>query len=319
MVWNVAPPDRDAAARLGAALRLSPLAAQLLLNRGVDAPEAARRFLTPRLGELRPPDGDEPMAGFGVAVERLERALTSHETVGVFGDYDVDGVTSCALLTHFLRATGGRTVARVARREAGYGFGTDDVRAFDEAGCAVVVTCDLGTSDHEALAEARRRGVDVIVVDHHQVPDREPEALALLNPHQAGCRFPFKGLASVGVAFYLAAALRTRLRARAFSSLPDPRSLLDLVAVGTVADLAPLRDENRILVAAGVRHLQSTGGRPGLRALAQIVGLDEGIRRASDLGVRLGPRLNAPGRLGSAEAALALLLADDEAQASALA
>jgi single-stranded-DNA-specific exonuclease len=319
MEWVVAPGDRDGAAKLGGVLGLSPLAAQLLLNRGIADPELARRYLDPRLADLRRPDGELPMKGFAQAVDRLERALTQNETIGLFGDYDVDGVTSCAVLAIFLREAGARVVPRVASRNAGYGFGVADVAAFHDAGCALVVTSDCGTSDHEALAEARRRGVEVIIVDHHQVPDREPEALALLNPHQPGCRFPFKGLASVGVAFYLAAALRTRLRTRAWQRLPDPRLLLDLVALGTVADMAPLTDENRILVSIGVKLLRSSGGRPGLRELARIVGLEDGVRRASDLGSRLGPRLNAPGRLGAAQLALDLLLADDPAHAAELA
>ncbi|HEX8951678.1 MAG TPA: DHHA1 domain-containing protein, partial [Polyangia bacterium] len=174
-----------------------------------------------------------------------------------------------------------------------------------------------GTSDHEALAAARARGVDVIIVDHHQVPERDPDALALINPHQASCRFPFKGLASVGVAFYLAAALRTRLRAAGFATLPDPRALVDLVAVGTIADLAPLTDENRILVHHGLARLR-TQPRPGLAALARAAGLDGGVQRTTDISLRLAPRLNAPGRLGDAQPSLDLLLADaDNAEARA--
>jgi len=308
-LWEVKPVDWDRARALARALSLSPVTAQLLINRGVDDPERARRFLSPRLAELRRPDGEQPMAGFAVAVDRLARALAERQTIGIFGDYDVDGVTSCALLASFLGDAGGRVVARVARRDAGYGFGVDDAARFADAGCAVVVTCDCGTSDHDALAAARARGLDVIVVDHHQVPERDPDALALINPHQASCRFPFKGLASVGVAFYLAAALRTRLRAAGFATLPDPRALVDLVAVGTIADLAPLTDENRILVHHGMQRLR-TQPRPGLAALARAAGLDEGVQRAADISLRLAPRLNAPGRLGDAQPSLDLLLAD---------
>jgi single-stranded-DNA-specific exonuclease len=290
--WILSTPDPARASELAGALGLSQLTAQLLINRGIADPERGRRYLEPRLADLRRPD---EMAGFARAVERLDRALAGGETVGIFGDYDVDGVTSCALLTTFLRGVGGRIVPRVARRDAGYGFSTAEVSAFADAGCALIVTCDLGTSDHEALADARARGIEVIVVDHHQVPDREPDAL-LLNPHQPSCRFPFKGLASVGVAFYLAAALRTRLKARG--------------AVGTVCDMAPLTDENRILVHHGVEKLKRDP-RPGLRALAFIAGLDQGVRRTADIGLRLGPRLNAPGRLGAAQLALDLLLSDE--------
>jgi single-stranded-DNA-specific exonuclease len=316
--WVVAPGDRERSSELSALWGVSPLTAQLLLNRGIADPEKGRRYLEPRLADLRRPDGEQPMSGFERAVGRLESALVASETVGVYGDYDVDGVTSCALLTLFLRDAGGRIVPRVARRDAGYGFGVDDVQAFQDAGCAVIVTCDLGTSDHDALAAARARKIDVIVVDHHQVPEREPDLLALLNPHQPGCRFPFKGLASVGVAFYLAAALRTRLRGRGRTDLPDPRELLDLVAVGTVADMAPLTDENRILVHAGLQRL-ARQSRPGLAALCAIAGLPDGVRRAADISLRLSPRLNAPGRLGAAQTSLDLLLAPDRARAEELA
>jgi single-stranded-DNA-specific exonuclease len=305
--WILSPSDPLRASELAGALGLSPLTGQLLLNRGIADADRARKYLEPKLADLRRPD---EMAGFQRAVERLDAALSAGQTIGIFGDYDVDGVTSCALLTSFLRDVGGRIVPRVARRDAGYGFSPAEVAAFAEAGCALIVTCDLGTSDHEAMAAARERGIDVIVVDHHQVPDREPELLALINPHQPACRFPFKGLASVGVAFYLAAALRTRLKARGRPG-PDPRLLLDLVAVGTVCDMAPLTDENRILVHHGLYKLIHAP-RPGLRALARIAGLEEGVRRTADIGLRLGPRLNAPGRIGAAQLALDLLLAGEQ-------
>lgn len=313
--WIVRTPDRDRAHALARALAISPVTAQLLINRGVDEPERARRYFEPRLGELRRPDGDAPMAGFAVAVERLARALSAGETIGLFGDYDVDGVTSCALLATFVRDAGGRVVPRVARRERGYGFGPDDAALFADAGCAVVVVCDCGTSDHDGLAAARARRLDVVVVDHHQVPERDPDALALINPHQRTCRFPFKGLASVGVAFYLAAALRTRLRAAGWPTLPDPRALTDLVAVGTIADLAPLTDENRILVRHGLLRLREAP-RPGLAALIRAAELDDGVRRAADVGLRIAPRLNAPGRMGDAQPALELLLAEDDERAA---
>ena len=311
--WIIAPSEQQKASELAHRLGTLPLVGQLLLNRGLDSPERADRYLMPRLGQLRRPDGDLAMAGFSAAVQRLLTALGERETIGVFGDYDVDGVTSCALLVTFLRSAGGVVAERVARRDAGYGFGVADVAAFSEAGCALVVTCDCGTSDHEALAEARLRNIEVIIVDHHQVPEQRPDALALINPHQVDCQFPFKGLASVGVAFYLAAAIRTRLR-EAGQDAVDPRQLLDLVAIGTVADMAPLTDENRILVSAGLREL-AQGRRPGLRALSQLVQLPSGVRRSSDIGMRIGPRLNAPGRLGDAQLALDLLLCDSDATA----
>lgn len=310
----VRPADPRRARLLAERLGLRHLTAQLLINRGVKDEQEARRFLDPRLNDLRPPEGPLPMAGFALAVERLKRAVLDREVIGIFGDYDVDGITTCALLTDFLNRAGANVSPRVARRGDGYGFGKADAYDLAAVGCSLIVTGDCGTSDHETLTLCRGMGIDVIVVDHHQVPERPPEALALLNPHQPGCAFPFKGLASVGVAFYLAAALRTRLRTAGWPHLPDLRDFLDLVAVGTIADLAPLSDENRVLVHAGLKELKRCQ-RPGLRALCEIVGLDEGASCASDVAFRLAPRLNAPGRLGDASEALSLLIETDQRKA----
>ncbi len=312
--FSVRPADLRRARLLGERLGLRHLTAQLLINRGIVEEQEARRYLDPRLADLRPPEGALPMAGFGLAVERLKRAVLDREVIGIFGDYDVDGVTTCALLSDFLNRAGATVSPRVAHRGEGYGFGKGDAHDLAAAGCSLIVTGDCGTSDHDTIRYCRDLGVEVIIVDHHQVPDRPCEALALLNPHQPGCAFPFKGLASVGVAFYLAAALRTRLRAAGWPHLPDVRDFLDLVAIGTIADLAPLLEENRILVHSGLRELRRCQ-RPGLRALCEIVGLNDGPGSASDVAFRLAPRLNAPGRLGDASEALFLLIETDQRKA----
>ncbi|MEO6951139.1 MAG: single-stranded-DNA-specific exonuclease RecJ [Polyangia bacterium] len=320
MVWQIAEEDLAATRVLVEALGVSTTLARLLVNRGHANPARAQRFLNPRMADLRRPDGEHEMSGFAVAVQRLVRAIETGEVIGLFGDYDVDGVTSAALLARVLRRSGGTVVMRVAEREAGYGLSPDTVRTLHGEGARVLVTCDCGTSDHDAIATAVELGVDVIVVDHHQVPDLsagEPGWLALINPHQPRCHFPFKGLASVGVAFYLAAALRTALVARGRTAA-DPREELDLVAIGTICDLAPLTDENRILVHAGLQRLR-TSPRPGLAALGVVAGFDLSTLRATDVGMRIGPRLNAPGRLGSASLALELLLAPDAKEAHRLA
>ena len=312
--WVLQPADLPRAPALARALSVSPVTAQLLINRGIDEPEQARRFLAPRLAELRRPDGDAPMAGFAVAVERLARALAARETVGIFGDYDVDGVTSCALLAALPRATPAAASSRAspAATPATASASTTPTR-FADAGCAVVVTCDCGTSDHEALAAARARGVDVIVVDHHQVPERDPDALALINPHQPSCRFPFKGLASVGVAFYLAAALRTRLRD---ARLADAARSARAASISSPSAPSPIWRRSPTRTASSCTTACSACAqppRPGLAALGRVAGLDDGVQRAADISLRLAPRLNAPGRLGDAQPALELLLADDRA------
>ena len=314
IAWELAAPDEALVRGLATALRLRPLTARVLVVRGLHAPAEVTRFLNPRLADLRPPDG---IADLGRALERLVLALSRGERLGVFGDYDVDGVTSAAVLTLGFRALGGEVVPRVAHRQKGYGLGVGEVEAFVADGCRVLVTADCGTSDLPALERAVELGLDVVVIDHHQVPEGTSKAYALINPHRSDDGFPFKGLASCGLAFYLVAALRTRLggeRAARF----DPRELLDLVALGTVADLVPLKDENRILVAAGLRGLAGRR-RPALRALCELAKVNEGAATAEDIAFRLAPRLNAAGRLGAAQLALDLLLADKESEVARLA
>jgi len=302
LAWHAPSIDESKAAALAAAMRIRPLTARLLVARGIAEADLAARFLAPRLANLRPPEG---VADLPRAIERIAAALGAGEIIGVFGDYDVDGVTTAAILTSALRAFGGTVVPRAASRHAGYGLGVDDVGRFAAAGCRLLVTGDCGTSDHEALRAARASGIDTIVIDHHELPEGETAAYALVNSRRPDDTFPFKGLASCGVAFYLTAALRTRL-ASAF----DPRELLDLVALGTIADMVPLMAENRILVAAGLERL-SLRKRPGLAALAVRAELPGGPITAHDAAFRLTPRLNAAGRLGEAQLALDLLLAGD--------
>jgi single-stranded-DNA-specific exonuclease len=311
--WQAPDINEELAVALAAELGVRRLTARILVARGMGQPALATRFLTPRLADLRPPVG---MADLDRALDRLTDALAGKQRIAVFGDYDVDGVTTAAILTTALRAFGADVIPRVASRQAGYGLGVEDVNRFADEGCAVLVTGDCGTSDHEALAQGRARGLDIIVIDHHQVPSGEQLSYALINPHRTDDLFPFKGLASCGVAFYLAAALRSRLRAAAGGF--DPRELLDLVALGSVADMVPLTDENRILVAAGLRTLAAKK-RPGLNALCTLANVPDGPLSAEDISFRLTPRLNAAGRLGAAQLSLDLLLAATPEEAARLA
>jgi single-stranded-DNA-specific exonuclease len=311
--WEAVTVDDQVVVTLAGELKVRPLTARILVGRGIGDAAMAAKFLSPRLADMRPPEG---MADLPKAVERLVAALGGAETIGVFGDYDVDGVTTAAVLASTFRALGGKVIARCASRDAGYGLGTDDVARFAAEGCTVLVTGDCGTSDHDALRAARERGIDVVVIDHHQLPEGESTAYALINPRRPDDGFPFKGLASCGVAFYLAAALRSRLRER-FPAF-DPRELLDLVALGTIADVVPLVDENRILVTHGLRTL-SARKRPAITALAAKAELNGPAITGHDVGFRLAPRLNAAGRLGEAQLALDLLLAPDARTAERLA
>ena len=305
--------DEALVSKLAGALRVRPATARCLVGRGVTEPRDAQGFIDPRLAALRPPTG---LAGMSRAVSRIADAVVGGRRIGVFGDYDVDGVTTAALLTGFLRSVGATVEVAVARRDAGYGFTAPAAADFAARGCEVIITGDCGTSDLDAIAVAAARGVDVIVVDHHTVPpaDTPHPALALVNPHRADSTFPFRGMASVGLAFYVAAAVRTELRERRHfergRAEPDVRDLLDLVALGTIADLVPLSSENRILTALGLRRLQSRV-RPGVAALLAAAGVTEEREvDARTVAWKLAPRINAPGRLGAATPSLALLLAD---------
>ena len=315
--WRLRPADEDSVPGLAAALGMRGLTARILAARGLATVEVATRFLSPRLSDLRPPEG---IADLERAVDRILVAAARMEKVAVFGDYDVDGTTTAAILVLLLRALGLEVVACMAKRASGYGFSPGDATILLEQGCTLILTGDCGTSDHEALAQCRSRGVEVIVIDHHHVPSGESPAFALLNSQRTDDTFAFKGLASCGVAFYLAAAVRTRLRTDGNPKADglDPRAWLDLVALGTIADLVPLKHENRILVSAGLRELSALR-RPGLAALAESAGLVPGSVGTGEVSFRLAPRLNAAGRLGDAQVALELLLAKDLPRARELA
>lgn len=319
---TVQDPDQQVVSRLRQDLGIHEVTACCLVTRGVSEAHDARAFLEPRLSALRPPDG---LAGLSEALPRLILAAQAGETVGVFGDYDVDGVTTAALLAEALESFGMKAVCRVASRHAGYGFGVPDAMALVDAGCSLIIAGDCGTSDLDAIEAATERGVPVIVIDHHTVPsaDTTHPALALINPFRPDSSFPFQGMASVGLAFYVMGALRTALRkADHFKGRirePNVCDWLDLVALGTIADLVPLSEENRIMTTEGLRRLAERK-RPGVAALLEMAG----VKRADKIdeqtvGWKLGPRLNAPGRLGDAQPSLDVLRAPDQYSAQAAA
>lgn len=319
MRWILRQPDPAKVRQLANELSLHPIAARILVSRGLDNPAEAERFLSSSLGDLPDPF---TMKGMDRAVERLIRALRQQEKVVVYGDYDVDGVSSSAMLVSFLRELGGKADYYIPHRlDEGYGLNPQAVDALVADGAQLIVTVDCGVTAVEEVERATRAGVDVLVVDHHQTPPTLPKAYSMLNPHQPGCAFEFKDLCAAGVTFFLLIALRKQLRDEGFfSERPEPRLVdwLDLAALGTVADVVPLVGANRILVMHGLRQLE-LGRRIGIEALKQVARLRPGPVNAGQIAFQLGPRINAAGRLDNAGTAVELLLCDDPLVADDLA
>lgn len=319
MRWELLP-EEEGAAELAASIGCHGIVAGILYRRGVRTAEEAQRFLHPRLADLPDP---ALLAGIGPAVERIAQAIDAGERITAYGDYDVDGVTSTTLLVSFLRACGADVDFYVPHRLGeGYGLNLDAVATLAARGTRLLVTLDCGVTAVAEVDEAIRLGVDVVVVDHHTTPAELPRAAAILNPWQPGCAYPTRHLCAVGVAFLLCAALRRRLREDGrFANRQEPnlKSFLDLVALGTIADVVPLTGANRLLVREGLEVL-ARSRRPGIRALKRVAGLpEEGAITAGQVGWRLGPRINAAGRLDDAGRAVELLLCEDPMRAERLA
>lgn len=309
--WSMAPAQPALTEVLARGAGVSSLFAQCLLNRGYSEPVAIREFLEPRLKSLRDPFLLPNMAA---AVDRLLVARERGEQIVIFGDYDVDGVSSTALLLEVLSRLGWKVQPYLPHRfDEGYGLSRDGVaNCLDRFPVELLLAVDCGSTAVETIAWLRERRIDVIVLDHHQVSNPPPAAVALVNPQLAAPDAPsFRELCSAGLAFKLAHALVKRGRELDLPGTSDfdLRPLLDLVALGTIADIVPLRGENRILVSAGLQRLDQTT-RPGLVALKEIARVGSPVK-PHDVGYLLGPRLNAAGRLENAAEALELLIATD--------
>ncbi len=304
--------DDAAVTALASELHLPPAICELLIRRGFGTAESAKRYLRPRLDQLHDP---ALMLGMTTAVERLVRAIRGGERIVVHGDYDVDGMSSTAVLVRTLRTLGGEAVPFIPRRiEDGYDLTMAGVDAAIAAGATVLVTCDCGTNALAPVEAACNAGIDVIITDHHLPSGPLPKCLAVLNPKQGGCDYPDDDLAAVGIAFKLALAL-TRAMGRDENEV---YKLLDLVALATIADVAPLRGENRVLARAGLKVMKESPN-PGLRALMRSSGLEGKPLNAGRIGFVLAPRLNAVGRLGHALRGVELLMSESEHEANEIA
>ncbi|MBF0562929.1 MAG: single-stranded-DNA-specific exonuclease RecJ, partial [Alphaproteobacteria bacterium] len=294
------------------------LIARVMIGRGV-ALDAAPGFLSPTLRELLPDPAH--LLDMNLAVERLTRAVMTNETIAIFGDYDVDGATSTALLMQFFEAVGGRVILYIPDRIAeGYGPNAVAMALLREQGANVVVTVDCGVSAFDALDAAAVVGLDVVVVDHHRAEARLPRAVAVVNPNRLDETSPCGHMAAVGIAFLVAVAVNRALRAAGWfegRAAPDPMRWLDLVALGTVCDMVPLTGVNRALVSQGLKVMAGRGN-VGLSSLVDLMRIQE-RPEAWHLGYVLGPRINAGGRVGRADLGARLLSTRDPVEAAAMA
>jgi single-stranded-DNA-specific exonuclease len=318
MRWTVLNPEKDSRwdpRDWG----VSPLTIQILQNRGITNPDQAKQFLAPALSDLPDPF---LMKDAKVAALRISQAIRRREKISLFGDYDVDGITATALLLLFLREAGAQVDFYLPHRlTEGYGLNQTAVEKIKDEGTKLLITADCGVSNFEEIRWAREHGLEVIITDHHEIPKTLPPAMAILNPKQSDCPYPFKGLAGVGVAFNLVIALRSLLREEGIwnnGNMPNLKGYLDLVALGTVSDVVPLTGVNRIIAKHGLKEL-ARSSRAGILALKEIGGLANAIVDTNAVNFRFAPRINAAGRLDDAAAVVRMLVASDPSEAQKIA
>ncbi len=317
--WTCPPGDVAVERDITAGLRCSPVLARLLWNRGVRTAAEAERFLALRFGDLLPPEQFSDMAR---AVARIREALRRREKIAVFGDYDVDGISATAILVLFFNHVGAAVRPFLPHRvNEGYGLSQDGVERMHAWGAQLVITVDNGVSAVNEVARGRALGMDFVITDHHEVTGAVPAGVPILNPKVPGEKYPFRDLAGAGVAFKLVWALARELSGQA--KVGDAfRALLlravSLACLGTISDVVPLLGENRIIAHHGLRMMREQEN-AGLKALRTSACSDSPMLKSHDVAFRLGPRLNAAGRLGDPDRALELLLTEDPARAAALA
>lgn len=304
--WVIPAVEYEEAERLADLCGIHPLVARLLLVRGYETPEQIRAFLQEDGGSRHDP---YLLDGMREAVETIRRALQEEKHIRIYGDYDADGITSTALMTWLMRELGAKFDTYIPHRvHEGYGLHREALDKAKQDGVDLIITVDTGISAYEEAQYAEALGIELVITDHHEPPERLPQAAAVINPKKPNCSYPFKQLAGVGVALKLAQALMGEV----------PVRFIELAAVGTIADLMPLIDENRAIVREGLAAMQRSSS-AGLRALFQVAGLEGREISAGHIGFAIGPRINASGRLTSADIALNLLITEDEQEAYELA
>lgn len=317
--WRYTAGDREIQDLLARDLGILPVVSQILMSRDIHDPVSARKYLNPSLNDLPNPF---LMKDMEKGVRRIIRAIHNKEQIMIYGDYDADGITAIVVLMKFLRGVTPYVSYYIPDRiEEGYGLNRSAIGKMKDEGVQLIITVDCGVSDLDEVAYARSCGIDTIILDHHEVPALIPEADAVINPNRSDCRFPFKHLAGVGIAFNFLIALRGGLRQDGFwngRSYPNLKEYLDLVALGTIGDISPLIEENRILTKIGL-DLITEDKRIGIKALKEICGIDNQVIDSNKASFNLIPRINAAGRIGSPREAVKLLLTDDYREALDLA
>ncbi|MGH7884398.1 MAG: single-stranded-DNA-specific exonuclease RecJ, partial [Thermodesulfobacteriota bacterium] len=315
--WIVAKQNPKLSRIISDKLNISSTTAQVLINRGINSDIEAESFLNPSLFDLPSPF---LMKGMQDAVDRLKEAVYSREKIAIYGDYDVDGVTGTSLLYNFLKFLNADIIYyNPDRFKEGYGINKDAIKNLKDEGVKLIVSVDCGITAFEEVEYAKGIGIDFIITDHHEPPGIMPPAVSVLNPHQEGCKYPGKEIVGVGVVFNLTLAMRRVLRDEGYFKKSEPNlgDYLDLVALGTVADCAPLINVNRVVVSEGLKRMENPK-RIGLKALKEVSGIKADVS-SYDLGFKLGPRINAMGRMGSACEAVELFISDEYGYASELA
>lgn len=326
--WIYLPFDQTKSDSLAEQLKISPVTAQILINKGITDPQTAHTFFNSPLKDLHDPflmkDMDKAVNKIVSVIEEMisgQQQKAKNSLITIYGDYDVDGTTSTTLLKTFFKEIGIDVQYYIPERQSeGYGFNVDAIRKIATLGARLIISVDCGMSSYDEIVEAKSLGIEVIITDHHQVPEKIPPAHAVLNPSQEGCSYPYKELSGVGVVFKLITALRNKLKENPYfkDRLPNLKKHLDLTALGTIADLAPITGENRILAYHGLKEITVTQ-KIGLTALKKISGCLTKDIKTADVGFLLGPRVNAAGRLETADSAVKLLISEDKEEAEKIA